>query len=45
MELVEGDGYAYGYRKLAKSLRRQERLVLNKKKAYRLCKELVILHP
>jgi putative transposase len=45
MELIEGDGYAYGYRKLTVSLRRQYRLIINKKKVYRLCKELGILRP
>lgn len=45
MESVEGDGYAYGYRKLTVLLRRDYQLIINKKKVYRLCKELGILRP
>ena len=45
MEEVSGDGYAYGYRKLTKQLRRKYKLIINKKKVYRLCKELGILRP
>jgi putative transposase len=45
LEEVAGDGYAYGYRKLTKQLRRKYKLVINKKKVYRLCKELNILRP
>lgn len=45
MKLIEGDGYAYGYRKLTVSLRRQYHLIINKKKVYRLCKNLEILRP
>lgn len=42
---IEGDGYSYGYRKLTKLLRRNYNLIINKKKVYRLCKELDILRP
>jgi len=35
----------YGYRKLTKILRRQYRLVINKKKVYRLCKKMNVLRP
>lgn len=45
MELVAGDGYAYGYRKLTVLLRREYQLLINKKKVFRLCKELNILRP
>ncbi|WCK52538.1 IS3 family transposase [Aneurinibacillus sp. Ricciae_BoGa-3] len=45
MEAVAGDGFAYGYRKLTVLLRRQYELIINKKKVYRLCKELDILRP
>ena len=45
MELAAGEENAYGYRKLAICLRRQHNLVINKKKVYRLCKELDILAP
>lgn len=45
MEEVSGDGYAYGYRKLTKQLRRKYKFIINKKKVYRLCKELGILRP
>lgn len=38
-----GEEHAYGYRKLAKSLNKQYGLIINKKKVYRLCKELGIL--
>lgn len=44
-ELVEGDGFAYGYLKLTKALRSQYQLLINKKKVYRLCKELNLLRP
>lgn len=43
MELIAGEEDSYGYRKLTKALRRQYQLVINKKKTYRLCKELGIL--
>jgi putative transposase len=43
MELIAGEESNYGYRKLTKSLRRQYHLVINKKKTYRLCKELGIV--
>lgn len=45
LESIAGDGFAYGYRKLTKLLRREYNLVINKKKVYRLCKELDILRP
>ncbi|KJD42243.1 integrase [Paenibacillus terrae] len=35
----------YGYRKLTKLLNRQHRLVINKKKVYRLCKQMRVLRP
>ena len=35
----------FGYRKLTKLLRRQHRLVINKKKVYRLCKKMNVLRP
>ncbi|WP_246062134.1 MULTISPECIES: IS3 family transposase [Paenibacillus] len=46
MELL-ADEYTsvYGYRKLAKMLRREHRLVINKKKVYRLCKKMNVLRP
>lgn len=46
MELL-ADEYtsAYGYRKLTKVLRRQHKLVVNKKKVYRLCKRMNVLRP
>lgn len=43
LELVSGEESAYGYRKLTVCLRRQYNLIINKKKVYRLCKELNIL--
>lgn len=45
MELIEGESCVYGYRKLTKDLRNRYKLVINKKKVYRLCKELDILIP
>jgi putative transposase len=45
LEEIEGDGFNYGYRKLTKLLRRKYNLIINKKKVYRLCKELDILRP
>jgi len=44
-ELIEGEGYAYGYPKLTVCLRKRYSLVINKKKVYRLCKELGVLRP
>jgi len=44
-ELISGEGEAYGYKKLTYALRRNHGLVINKKKVYRLCKELGILRP
>jgi putative transposase len=43
LELISGEEEIYGYRKLTKCLRSQHQLVINKKKVYRLCKELGIL--
>lgn len=42
-ELVLGEEGGYGYRKLTKCLQQQQQLIINKKKVYRLCKELKIL--
>lgn len=43
--LIAGEESAYGYRKLTLCLNNQYGLVINKKKVYRLCKELDILEP
>ncbi|MGI2298180.1 IS3 family transposase [Paenibacillus sp. GXUN7292] len=43
--LVKGPHGACGYRKLTILLRRKHKLIINKKKVYRLCKELQILSP
>jgi putative transposase len=45
LDLINDETDVYGYRKLTLSLRRKYRLVINKKKVYRLCKELDILMP
>jgi putative transposase len=45
MNAIEGDGYAYGYLKLTHWLRQEHQVIINKKKVYRLCKELGILKP
>lgn len=42
---IEGDAYPYGYHKLTYWLRREHRLIINKKRVYRLCKEMGILLP
>jgi putative transposase len=42
---IEGDGEFYGYLKLTHALRQNVGLTINKKKVYRLCKELRILRP
>lgn len=44
-ELIEGDGFPYGYRKLSACLREDYGLVISPKKVYRLCKDLGILRP
>jgi len=43
LELTEGEENEYGYKLLAECLRRNHHLILNNKKAYRLCHELGIL--
>lgn len=45
MSLIEGECFAYGYYKLAVELRRTYKLIINKKKVYRLCKEMGVLRP
>ncbi len=45
MAAIAGDGLTYGYVKLGKLLKREYGLVVNKKKMYRLCKELDVLKP
>jgi len=45
LELIAGDGYPYGYKKLTFSLKEDYKLTINHKKVYRLCKELGILCP
>jgi putative transposase len=45
IDLIEGDAFAYGYYKITIALRNSYKLVINKKKVYRLCKELQILKP
>ena len=44
-ELICDEGESYGYHKLTWALRRKYHLIINKKKVYRLCKELDILRP
>ncbi|MCR8636972.1 IS3 family transposase [Paenibacillus radicis (ex Xue et al. 2023)] len=44
LELAEGEEHVYGYKLLAQCLRNEHELILDKKKSYRLCKELGILH-
>jgi putative transposase len=45
MEFIAGEGAAYGYRKLTLLLRRRHKIVINKKKVYRLCKRMNVLRP
>jgi putative transposase len=45
MELLAGEAAAYGYRKLTVRLKRLHGLVINKKKVYRLCKQMNVLRP
>ncbi len=44
-EIIESEGLCYGYYKITIILRRKFNLIINKKKVYRLCKELNILRP
>lgn len=45
IEEISGDGYPYGYKKLASSMQEDYGLNINHKKVYRLCKELDVLFP
>ena len=44
-EIIESEGLCYGYYKITIILRRKFNLIINKKKVYRLCKELNVLRP
>lgn len=44
-QILAGPDSAFGYRKITVLLRRKHKLVINKKKVYRLCKEMDILLP
>ncbi len=44
-ELISGEGFPYGYRKLTATLKQEYGLMINHKKVYRLCKEPGILLP
>ncbi len=44
-DLIEGDGFPYGYRKLTVCLKEDYFLQINHKKVYRLCAELGVLLP
>lgn len=43
LDLLEGEEFVYGYKFLAKCIHERYHVRLNKKKAYRLCRELEIL--
>ncbi|KXG73636.1 DDE-type integrase/transposase/recombinase [Thermotalea metallivorans] len=45
VQIIEEEGHAYGYLKITHALKRNFHLVINKKKVYRLCKELNLLKP
>jgi len=44
LKLLEGEEHIYGYKLLASCIRKKYKVKLNKKKSYRLCSELGILH-
>lgn len=44
-KLIDGEESVYGYRKLTRCLQRKYKLIINKKKVYRMCKEMGILLP
>lgn len=44
-ELVSGDGYPYGYKKLQAALKEEYELIINHKKVLWMCQELEILRP
>jgi len=44
-EIINGDGYPYGYIKITHALRAEKGLIINKKKVYRICKQLRLLKP
>ncbi|TCS85788.1 uncharacterized protein DUF2672, partial [Keratinibaculum paraultunense] len=45
LKIIETEGLYYGYCKITVLLRRKFNLIINKKKVYRLCKELEVLRP
>lgn len=45
LKIIETEGLYYGYCKITVLLRRTFNLIINKKKVYRLCKELEVLRP
>lgn len=45
LQLIENEGFAYGYLKITKALQKNQALKINKKKVYRLCKEMKVLRP
>jgi transposase InsO family protein len=45
VEILEDENAAYGYEKLTWRLRRRFDLTVNKKKVYRLCREMELLWP
>lgn len=45
MEIISGEEEAIGYRKLTKVVRRDQSIIINKKRVYRLCKALGVLQP
>ena len=44
-EIVTGDGFPYGYKKINATLKEDYQLIINHKKTYRLCKDLNVLRP
>jgi len=44
-DIIAGDGFPYGYKKINVTLQEDYQLIINHKKTYRLCKELNVLRP
>lgn len=45
IDIISGDGFPYGYKKITVTLQEDYYIIINHKKTYRLCKELDVLRP
>ena len=45
LEIISGEAYLYGYKKINADLQDNYKIIINHKKTYRLCKELDVLRP